>query len=202
MSADVELLESLEANIMLYVPGEADIYPNPQSKEKIYDLNGLDRFMEGEHRPGHFNGVALVVDRLFDIVGPNRAYFGEKDFQQLAVIRHMAKMAGHNIEIVACATVRATTGLALSSRNKLLKPQQLLEAPKIYQTIKEAQNLLFQHTIDEVKTIISDQINSSPYFNLDYFEIAHASSLQPAQKLVKGEEFVACIAVLLATFAL
>ncbi len=176
--ADLALLEEQGVDFV-FAPAVDEIYPTPDTR--VFDFGGLDRVMEGEHRPGHFNGVGQVVSRLFEIVRPNRAFFGEKDFQQLAIIRHMTAQLGLPIEIVGCPIVRDVDGLARSSRNTLLSPEHRAAAPRIYAVLAEAaESLRGKVSVPEAKRIITQRIDAEPLLRTEYIEIASADSLQPA----------------------
>jgi pantoate--beta-alanine ligase len=163
---------------MVFMPDEKEIYPEPDTRE--FDFAGLDSFMEGKHRPGHFNGVAQVVTRLFDIVKPHRAYFGLKDFQQLAIIKKVTTDLHYPVEIVPCPIVREFDGLAMSSRNMLLSPDERKRALILSQSLFLAKEMKDQHTPAEIKKFVTDHIRSSPGIELEYFEIIHGSNLLPA----------------------
>ena len=142
LDQDSAFVEALGATV-LFAPRVEDIYPaGTDYDQRIFDLGGLDQYGEGPRRPGHFNGMAQVVTRLFDIVRPDRAYFGEKDFQQLAIIEYFVKNLHYPIEIVRCPIARAEDGLALSSRNKLLTPAQRAAAPHIYACIRQTVDMV------------------------------------------------------------
>lgn len=178
---------------VVFAPNVQEIYPAPDNR--IFDFGMLDKVMEGKHRPGHFNGVAQVVSRLFDIVQPDRAYFGQKDFQQLAIIRRMAKDFDYNIEIVSCPTVREDDGLAMSSRNMLLSAQQRDNVPVIANTLFAARNKSHQLSVKEVVEWVVDEINKTPLLNVEYFEIANAETLEPVNDWNDAASLVGCIAV-------
>ncbi|HET6991784.1 MAG TPA: pantoate--beta-alanine ligase [Bacteroidia bacterium] len=191
---DKELLKNTSCDY-LFLPEVSEMYPDGV-EEKIPEINlgGLDTVMEGEHRPGHFAGVIQVVKKLFDCVGTCKAYFGEKDFQQLAVIRKMVKEWKLPVEIIPCPIVREKDGLAMSSRNTRLTEAERKIAPLISKSLFEAKALWKTHSADEVKKFVSEKINAEPAFRLEYFEIADADTLQkisPGQK----SNAVGCIAV-------
>lgn len=177
--ADLKLLEAAGVDYV-FAPSVEEVYPEPDTR--VFDFGGLDRVMEGEHRPGHFNGVGQVVSRLFNIVKPDRAFFGEKDFQQLAIIRHMVRQLGMPIEIVGCPIVRDTDGLARSSRNMLLTPEHRKAAPHIYAVLREAvETLRGKVSVDEAKRLIAQRIDANPLLKTEYVEIAEADTLKPAR---------------------
>lgn len=178
LEADAALLEKEGVDI-LFAPGVSDVYP--QEDTRIFDLGGLDRCGEGPRRPGHFNGVAQVVTRLFDIVRPQYAFFGEKDYQQLAIVRHFTKALGYNIEIVGCPIMREADGLAKSSRNTLLTAGQRAAAPHIYKTICMAKEWKKRLTPKEVIEKTKDEINANPLLETEYVEIVDSDSLRPLE---------------------
>ena len=157
--ADCAVLEAAGADIV-FMPSVEDIYPEPDTRE--FDFGLVDKVMEGATRPGHFNGVAQVVSRLFDLVKPARAYFGEKDFQQIAVIKAMVKQLAIDIEIVECAIVRGEDGLALSSRNELLTTEHRAAAPHIYATIKQCADKMQAMTPAELSAWVTAEVESNP----------------------------------------
>jgi pantoate--beta-alanine ligase len=189
---DIAMLEVAGVDVV-FMPTESEIYPEPDTR--VFDFGMLDKVMEGKFRPGHFNGVAQVVSKLFDIVEPHRAYFGQKDYQQLAIIRAMVRMLGYRIEIVGCPIVREPDGLAMSSRNLLLAPEHRKSAPLIYQTLAEARNKTNELSVKEMIDWVVNSINSDPNLKVEYFELADADSLQPVQGWDHPNGIVGCIAV-------
>ena len=177
---DIEKLKTAICDVV-FAPSVEEMYPNDAGRDfksrPTLDLGMLDKVMEGLHRPGHFQGVCVAVKKLFEIVEPTKAYFGEKDFQQLAIIKHMVKTIGLKVEIIPCPTVREADGLAMSSRNALLTKVERKNAPHIYKTLVEAKGT--KGTIVQLKKWAADQINSNPYMQLEYFEIVNAETLQP-----------------------
>ena len=172
---DSQILETIGCDI-LFAPNEKEMYPEPI--EKKYDFGPLAEVMEGKFRPGHFNGVAIVVKRLFDIVKPTRAYFGEKDYQQLAIIKKLVEIENLAVEIVPCPIVRDNDGLAMSSRNRLLTPEQRKEAPFIYKTLQEAK-LRRQHICaNPLRQMIINLFEGNENFRLEYFDIVDDINLQ------------------------
>ena len=172
---DIELLEAAGADIV-FMPEVEDIYPETDTRQ--FDFGAIADVMEGAARPGHFNGVGQVVSRLFEIATPHKAYFGEKDYQQLAIIRKLVKICGFDIEIVGCPIVREEDGLAMSSRNMLLNAEQRVAAPKIYATMREAAQMGRQKSIAEIRQYVTDTINSDPELEVEYFTTADADSLE------------------------
>jgi pantoate--beta-alanine ligase len=192
LDRDLRLLEQTCCDIV-FVPSEKDVYPEPDCRE--FDFGSLDKVMEGLYRPGHFNGVARVVSRLFEIIKPDRAYFGEKDIQQLAVIRKLTGMLNIPVEIAACPTVRESDGLAMSSRNVLLDGEQRKSAVLINQTLKQAARKRGVMTGD-IKKWVTDTINSDPFLDIEYFEIVDGKDLQPVNDRDQlRDDLIGCIAV-------
>ncbi|WP_445203933.1 pantoate--beta-alanine ligase [Tenuifilum sp.] len=189
---DIAMLEAAGVNVV-FMPTESEIYPEPDTR--VFDFGMLDKVMEGKFRPGHFNGVAQVVSKLFDIVEPHRAYFGQKDYQQLAIIRAMVRMLGYRIEIVGCPIVREPDGLAMSSRNLLLTPEHRKSAPLIYQTLAEARNKTNEFSVKDMIDWVVKGINSDPNLKVEYFELVDADSLLPVQGWDHPNGIVGCIAV-------
>ncbi len=175
LEADCALLERHGVDIV-FAPGVKEIYPQPCNK--VFDLDGLDLCGEGPRRPGHFNGVVQVVTRLFDIVKPAKAFFGEKDFQQLAILRHMTAKLGYHIEIVGCPIVRDADGLARSSRNMLLSPAQREAAPHIYATISGASALVGRYTPSEVIEQLAREIDHNKELRTEYIELVDSTTLK------------------------
>jgi pantoate--beta-alanine ligase len=178
---------------ILFMPDEKEVYPEADTRN--FAFGGLDTTMEGEHRPGHFNGVAQVVTRLFDIVLPHRAYFGLKDFQQLAILKKVTRDLGLPVELRACPIVREEDGLAMSSRNMLLTPEQRSHASLISKTLFQARSLKESKSVEEIKHIVTDRINNDPFMQTEYFEIADSSTLQPVQSWSDATSIIGCIAV-------
>ncbi len=192
MDVDIEKLKKVKCDYV-FTPEENEMYPEEDNRE--FNFGNLDKVMEGEHRPGHFKGVALVVSKLFEIVNPHKAYFGEKDFQQVAVIKHITKQLGFNIEIVPCPIIREKDGLAMSSRNTLLTTDQRMNVSLISKTIFEARERSKKMTVSETKDWVIRTINDNPYLNVEYFEIVDESSLEPIDNWSQKGEKVGCIAV-------
>lgn len=193
LNHDVELLKGIGESIVIFSPTEKEIYPEPDSR--IFDFGLLDKVMEGTHRPGHFNGVAQVVSRLFEIVKPTKAYFGEKDFQQLAIIRELVKQLRIPVEIVGCPIVREADGMALSSRNVRLSEEERGKAVLISQTLLKSCNFVSQKSVTELKEWVITQINSEPLLDVEYFEIVDAVTLQPIDNWDDSPYIAGCITV-------
>lgn len=192
LDEDLSKCEQVGVDIV-FAPTVEEIYPETDTRK--FEFGNLDKVMEGKHRPGHFNGVAQVVSKLFDAVDPTRAYFGQKDYQQLAVIRHLVEMLKLDIEIIGCPTIRENDGLAMSSRNMLLTPDQRKSSPLIAKTLFEARNKKEQFSVKELMRWVVNQINSDPLLNVEYFEIANAKTLEPIGDWSESAEAVGCIAV-------
>ncbi|MCK9401300.1 MAG: pantoate--beta-alanine ligase [Bacteroidales bacterium] len=195
---DLQLLEKTGCHLV-FAPSVEEMYPEPVTKK--YDFGALERVMEGKHRPGHFSGVAVVVNKLFDIFQPDRAYFGEKDFQQLRIIQSLVRMENIPVEIVPCPTVRETDGLAMSSRNRRLSANERAIAPEIYQTLLHARDLAKNIPVSELKRISTVRLESKG-FRVDYFELADLESLQPLADWEETPGAIACIAALLGSVRL
>lgn len=196
LEADMKLLKSTGCDVV-FAPEAEEIYPepDPDSYWENFDFGHLGKVMEGKHRPGHFNGVAQVVSKLFEIVKPDKAYFGLKDFQQLAVINKMVKMLGMPVEVIPCPIIREESGLAMSSRNELLSKIERENAALIFRTLAEAQNLAGQFSVRELENRVTETINKNPYLNVEYFEIVNFENLQPVKNWQEEGKKIGCIAV-------
>ena len=190
--ADCAVLESAGADIV-FMPSVEDIYPEPDTR--VFDFGLVDKVMEGATRPGHFNGVAQVVSRLLALVNPARAYFGEKDFQQIAVIKAMVEQLNIDIEIVECSIVRGEDGLALSSRNELLTPEHRAAAPHIYATIKQCAKKMESMSPAELTEWVVATIDSNPLLKTIYFEAVDARTMQRVERWSDSERIQGCCAV-------
>ncbi len=190
---DSILLEKAKCDI-LFTPNSDDLYANYQGHTT--DLKGIDKIYEGEFRPGHFQGVVDVVYRLFDLVKPHKAYFGEKDFQQLAIIRLMTKNAKLPIEIVGCEIVREKSGLAMSSRNERLSEEERKIASKIYKTmLKYTSNLKQGQKTDEIIQKIKEKIENNAFLEIEYIVFCESENLKPIDKLPANTDMRLCLAV-------
>ncbi len=193
--ADCEKLRQAGVHIA-FMPSVEEVYPEPDTR--IFNLGPVAEVMEGAMRPGHFNGVAQVVSRLFEMVRPDRAYFGEKDFQQIAVIRRMVELEGFNLEIVPCPIVRADDGLALSSRNVRLSEHQRDVAPNIHRILKESLKWAETLGVEETATRVADAINQFPEMEVEYYKIVDQKTMQPVTDwYADGHGAVGCITVYL-----
>lgn len=190
--ADALLLEEAGATAVFH-PSVEVIYP--ERDERVFDVGAVAEVMEGEHRPGHFNGVMQVVSRLFDIVRPDVAFFGEKDFQQVAVIRAMCRLLNSSVEIVACPIVREADGLALSSRNVRLSEAGRQVAPKIYQVLSKSRELQSSYTPRELEEWVIREVNAHPLLRVEYFTIVDASTLAQIDNWSDSPRPYGCITV-------
>ncbi len=190
--ADEALLEAAGADIV-FMPSVEEIYPEPDTR--IFDFGQIDKVMEGATRPGHFNGVAQVVSRLFDMVNPAKAYFGEKDFQQIAVIKAMVEQLKLTVEIVECPIIRDKDGLALSSRNTLLTKEHRDAAPHIYATIKQCADKMQAMTPAELSAWVTAEVESNPLLKVIYFQAVDSLSMQQVSAWSESERVQGCIAV-------
>lgn len=197
---DTEILINAGVQV-LFLPSVEEIYPQGLVTP-TFDFQGLDQLMEGEHRPGHFDGVAQVVHRLLDIVQPHQLYMGQKDYQQWRIIQSMLEQLNWDINLVRCVIARAADGLALSSRNQRLTPEARIIAPKIYQTLQLAKQEIETLSINEVKQNAINRLNEVEEFSLDYFEIANGQTLQVAENKEDATSLVACTAIFLANIRL
>ncbi|GHS98173.1 pantothenate synthetase [Bacteroidia bacterium] len=191
LDADYKLMHAT-GTTLVFAPSVEEIYPEPDTRQ--FGFGTLETVMEGQFRPGHFNGVAQVVSRLFDIVKPDRAYFGEKDFQQLAIIRALVKQLNLNIEIIAHPIVREPDGLALSSRNTRLTSDQRKNAVIISQTLFESKAKKESLPLTEIKQEVIEKINAVPEFQVEYFDLVDRDSLQTVKDWTDSEHIVGCIA--------
>ena len=192
LDADCELLEK-EGATYVFAPSVEEVYPEPDTRQFSYAP--LDTVMEGKYRPGHFNGVCQIVSKLFYAVEPHRAYFGEKDFQQLAIIREMVRQLGLALQIVGCPIVRESDGLALSSRNALLTPEQRTTALAISKSLFDSVNYAKEHSLAETKQWVEQAIASTEGLELEYYEIVDGTTLQAVCSWEETDYIVGCITV-------
>ena len=190
--ADAAVLEAAGADYVL-MPSVEEIYPEPDTRQ--FDFGAVDKVMEGATRPGHFNGVAQVVSRLFAIVEPAKAYFGEKDFQQIAVIKAMVEQLGLDVEIVECPIIRDVDGLALSSRNTLLTPEYRAAAPRIYEVISQCEAKSAELSPAELTSWVVEQVEADGLLKVIYFQAVDALSLQQVESWDESPRIQGCIAV-------
>ena len=189
---DLQNINDIDPSIYVFVPSVQTIYPDGAAVKK-YALQGLDKPMEGQHRPGHFDGVATVVERLFTLIKPDVAYFGQKDFQQLQIVSLLAQSMG--ITIRSVATVREANGLAMSSRNRRLSPERREESKLIYELLQWVKSNFSSYAIGELKQMALQKLSKYPDFEVDYFEIAEEHNLRSADTKTKGVPYRAFIAV-------
>ncbi|KAA9353528.1 pantoate--beta-alanine ligase [Larkinella humicola] len=192
LEADCQLLEEAGCDLV-FAPSVDEIYPtNPLMK---LNFGELETVLEGAFRPGHFNGVGIVVSKLFNIIQPDRAYFGQKDLQQVAVVKRLIRDLGFQLELIRMPIVREDDGLAMSSRNRNLLPAERQEAPVLFQALSQAQDILRNDgTLDTAKTAVEGYLQNHPAFRLEYFEIANADTLQPVEQLQAPGATALCIA--------
>ncbi|PLX02951.1 MAG: pantoate--beta-alanine ligase [Marinilabiliales bacterium] len=176
LDKDIKLLEEIDTDV-LFAPTAGEMYPEEVKKQ--YDFGALGDVMEGANRPGHFNGVAIVVSKLFNITIPHKAYFGEKDFQQLAIINKLVKIENIDVDIIPCEIVREKDGLAMSSRNARLTTSQREAAPFIYKVLQNAVKYAGKKSVNEIKKWVETQFKDKDEFGLEYFEISDSVDLQP-----------------------
>ena len=191
LQKDVDLLTPTACQLV-FAPEPGEIYPEPDTRQ--FNFGALEQVMEGKFRPGHFNGVAQVVSRLFEIVQPDKAFFGQKDFQQLAIINEMVRKLKLSVEIIPCPIIREPYGLAMSSRNILLSPEQRQNAAQISDTLSQALNKTGGFTVQELCICVINRINENEYLNTEYFEIVDSVTLQPVKSWDEPCEKVGCIA--------
>lgn len=191
---DILLLKKLKGEIIVYLPETSDLYEDTVLA-KNYNFGGLENEMEGKHRSGHFNGVGTIVNKLLRIVKPDTAYFGEKDFQQLQIVRKLVAVEKLPVKIVGCPILREQSGLAMSSRNKRLSEKQFEEATLIYKTLKEVKAKFTSTSIADLNALVAERFLQNPNLNLEYFEIANEKTLKTATRKNKTSKYRAFIAV-------
>lgn len=189
---DFALLEAAGCDYV-FAPNEKEIYP--ETDTRVFNFGRVAEVMEGKFRPGHFNGVGQVVSKLFDIVEPQKAYFGEKDFQQIAVIREMVHILNQPVEIIACPILREADGLALSSRNTRLTPEQRQKAPRIARVLKESTNFVGKKSVRDTIDFVVHAINEEPDMKVEYYEIVDAKTLEAISDWADSTDPVGCITV-------
>ena len=192
LDADCALLTQCGAQIA-FAPSVAEVYPEPDTRHFSYPPT--DSVMEGAMRPGHFNGVCQIVSKLFSYVEPDRGYFGEKDFQQIAVIRRMVADLGFKLQIVPCPVVREDSGLALSSRNSLLSPEEHAIAPQIYAALKASCDFARSHSVQLTREYVEARVNAVPGLRIEYYSIVDAATLADVNDWSEAAEVVGCITV-------
>ncbi|MCR4920101.1 MAG: pantoate--beta-alanine ligase [Bacteroidaceae bacterium] len=191
LEADCRLLESCGGDVVAFVPRVSEMYPDPDLRHFSYPPT--DSVMEGAFRPGHFNGVCQIVSKLFTYVMPDRAYFGEKDYQQIAVIRRMVADLEFRLQIVPCPVVRDESGLAMSSRNSLLTPEERALAANIYRVLKES--IVLGATVRDTHDYVVNTLNAIPGLEVQYYNIVDGDSLADVSEWDEAEHVVGCITV-------
>jgi pantoate--beta-alanine ligase len=191
LETDLKILETSGCHIV-FAPNALEVYPEPDARK--FNFGNLEMVMEGKHRPGHFNGVAQVVSRLFEMVQPDKAYFGLKDFQQLAIIKSMVKQLKLPVEIIPCSIIREESGLAMSSRNELLTKEQRKNAAVIFDTLIKVKKQKGQKSVDELTNWAIEKINKNPFLDVEYFEIVNDEQLQPIKSWNDKSTKIGCVA--------
>lgn len=199
IEADIQLLEGTGCSLV-FAPSAEEMYPEPDIT--AFDFGKLDKVMEGKFRPGHFKGVAIVVKKLFEIVTPTKAYFGEKDFQQLAIIKKLVDMLEMPVEIIPCPIVREADGLAMSSRNARLTEQERAEAPVIYKALSGIKENYSWFIPDGIKQLVIGEIQESHYFRVEYVDVVDTKTLLPFEEWQDVEHAVVCVAAFIGSVRL
>nr|WP_315205359.1 pantoate--beta-alanine ligase [uncultured Flavobacterium sp.] len=195
LDEDVKKLTALNPNIILYAPSVEDIYDGKPLSQS-FDFDGLENQMEGKFRPGHFNGVGTIVKRLFEIVEPTNAYFGEKDFQQLQIVKKMVAKNHLQVNVIGCPIYRESNNLAMSSRNERLSTEERNEAAIIYQTLTAVKEKFATNSTTSISEWVQKSFNKNKRFTLEYFVIADEATLLPCTRKNKNKKYRAFIAVL------
>lgn len=191
---DFRLLEGAGVDAV-FAPSVEEVYPEGEDEHHVFDLGEVAEVMEGKYRPGHFQGVAQIVSKLFRMATPDRAYFGEKDFQQIAVIRRMVATEGITVDIVACPIQREEDGLALSSRNALLLPEERKVAPGIHEALAYSVDYSRDHSLAATHDTVVERINAIPHCEVEYFEIVDGRTLSSVNEWEESDDIVGCITV-------
>jgi pantoate--beta-alanine ligase len=194
VAEDAPLLEAAGCSY-LFLPSAEEMYPKPA--RLVFNFGALEGVMEGADRPGHFNGVGLVVSKLFHIVQPHKAYFGQKDLQQFAIVKQLVADLDFNLELVRYPIVREEDGLAMSSRNRRLTPQQRETAPQLYRALQEAEKMLQNGSVSAIKSMVAEKLQKETGIELAYFEIADPETLQPVTQIPEQGEVAFCLAAFL-----
>lgn len=190
--ADLKKLNEAGCDLV-FIPDEKEMYPKPESTK--FDLGRLEEIMEGKFRPGHFQGVAIIVNKLFKIVRPNNAYFGQKDFQQLAIIKRLVKITNSNINIISCPIIRENNGLAMSSRNSRLSKEEFDNASIIYSTINQLSIFIESNKFSDFKSWALNKIDTNSLFKTEYIEIVDSETLEIVNELKNHKSITCCAAV-------
>lgn len=194
LERDVQIMQALSNSIIVYAPEVEDIYEGNTVSEN-FEYDGLENQMEGKHRPGHFNGVGTIVKRLFEIVQPNKAYFGEKDFQQLQIVKKLVSKYNIPVEVIGCPIHREPNGLAMSSRNERLSAIAKEKAAIIYQILSDAKKLFQINSAEETILFVENEFKKHPEFQLEYFEIADEATLLPVSEKENDKNYRGFIAI-------
>ena len=193
LEGDVQLLDKVAGEIFVFSPNASELY-NQKVVSKNYNFSGIEHEMEGKHREGHFDGVGTVLDILFRTVKPNKAYFGEKDFQQLQIVKKLVEIEKLPVQVIGCPIIREKSGLAMSSRNKRLSKEALREATLIYKTLHTIKNNFKDLSFSEINNFVEKEFNNSSLLNLEYFEIADVETLKTATSKTENKKYRAFIA--------
>jgi pantoate--beta-alanine ligase len=194
LESDIAKISSLSSEIILYAPSTEDVYDGKILSQE-FDFDGLENQMEGKFRPGHFNGVGTIVRRLFEIVNPTNAYFGEKDFQQLQIVKKMVQKSNLAVVVKGCAIFRESNGLAMSSRNERLSEKQRIDGALIYKTLNDAKEKFKTNSAKSVTEWVEKLFKKNTSFELEYFQIADEMRLLPCLRKNKTKTYRAFIAV-------
>lgn len=194
LESDIEKINNLNSEIIIFAPETQEMYPKNTFSEN-FDFDGLEFEMEGKHRPGHFDGVGTIVKKLFEIVTPNKAYFGEKDFQQLQIIKKLVEKHQIKTTVVGCSIYREVNGLAMSSRNERLSEIERNQAKLIYEVLTKAKKMFITKSAYHVSKFVEKQFLAQNMFQLEYFEIANENTLKTCQRKIKSQKYRAFIAV-------
>lgn len=194
LERDVQIMQELSNNIIVYAPEVADIYEGNTVSE-IFNYDGLENQMEGKHRPGHFDGVGTIVKRLFEIIKPNKAYFGEKDFQQLQIVKKLVTKYNMPVEVIGCPIHRETNGLAMSSRNERLSVEAKEKAAVIFQILNTAKAFFQNNSVENTIQFVENEFKKHPEFELEYFEIADETTLLPISEKEANKKYRGFIAI-------
>lgn len=194
LDADLAKIETISEAIVVFAPDVAEMYGST-TVSRHFDFGGIENEMEGKFRPGHFDGVGTIVSQLLEIVEPRRAYFGEKDYQQLQIVRKLVEICKIPVEIIECPIFREENGLAMSSRNERLSPEMRAESGFIYQVLRAARERFGMETADGLRAFAASEFRGKEAFGLEYFEVADAQTLEPAKQYLPGRNYRAFIAV-------
>lgn len=194
LDSDIAKLEELDLDLIVFTPTAAELYNNKIESEH-FQFDGLEYEMEGKYRNGHFDGVGTVVKKLFEIVQPDKAFFGEKDYQQLQIIKKLVQRHQLPVEVIGCPIYRENNGLARSSRNERLSPKIRLEASFIHETLLKVKDKFGTESANQISKWVENEYKAHPFFELEYFEIADSETLKPITDKIEGRSFRAFIAV-------